>query len=219
MARDAVSTRESILTAAERLFAEHGVTAVSHRQIGEAAGQGNNFAVGYHFGDRIGLVRAVLRRHTEPIERTRARMAERADESWETRDWVACLVEPFTEHLAELGSPTWFARFGEQVMTDPVLRQVVVDDALADESIRRVLAGLNRCLPALPLPVHLERSDMARHLLTHRCAGRERALAEGTEAQCSWAHTATGLIDAITGLWTAPVTPVGARNPVRKDET
>ncbi|HEX2214632.1 MAG TPA: TetR family transcriptional regulator, partial [Mycobacterium sp.] len=40
-------TREAILTAAERLFAEHGVYAVSNRQVSEAAGQGNNAAVGY----------------------------------------------------------------------------------------------------------------------------------------------------------------------------
>ena len=38
----ASSTREAILTAAERLFAEHGVYAVSNRQVSEAAGQGNN---------------------------------------------------------------------------------------------------------------------------------------------------------------------------------
>ena len=43
-------SRELILTAAERLFAEYGVLAVSNRQVGEAAGQGNNAAVGYHFG-------------------------------------------------------------------------------------------------------------------------------------------------------------------------
>ncbi|HVQ98771.1 MAG TPA: TetR family transcriptional regulator, partial [Mycobacterium sp.] len=31
------STREAILAAAERLFAEHGVYAVSNRQVSEAA--------------------------------------------------------------------------------------------------------------------------------------------------------------------------------------
>ena len=46
----ASSTQEAILVAAERLFAEHGVFAVSNRQVSEAAGQGNNAAVGYHFG-------------------------------------------------------------------------------------------------------------------------------------------------------------------------
>jgi tetracycline repressor-like protein len=50
-------TKDLIRATAERLYAQHGVTAVSNRQIGEAAGQGNNTAVGYHFGTRADLVR------------------------------------------------------------------------------------------------------------------------------------------------------------------
>lgn len=44
------ATREALLTAAERLFAERGVQAVAHRQISVAAGQRNQAAVNYHFG-------------------------------------------------------------------------------------------------------------------------------------------------------------------------
>ena len=207
----AAETRELILVAAERLFAEHGVFAVSNRQVGEAAGQGNNFAVGYHFGTKAELVRAIVRRHAEPMERSREWMLAEIGRSTDVRDWVACLIRPFTEHLAELGVPTWYARFGAQVMTDPGLRRIIIDEALGTEAIQRVLDGLNRCLPALPLAVHLERSAMARTLVTHTCAERERALAEGTPtSRASWEDTATGLVDAITGLWLAPVTTTGA---------
>jgi hypothetical protein len=49
---------------------------------------------------------------------------------------------------------------------------------------------------------------MARNLLMHTCADRERALAVGSPlAQASWRAAAFGLIDAIVGLWLAPVTP------------
>jgi hypothetical protein len=48
---------------------------------------------------------------------------------------------------------------------------------------------------------------MARNLLMHTCADLERALAEGTSMpRASWRAAATGLIDAIVGLWLAPVT-------------
>lgn len=47
------------MTAAERLYAEHGVFGMSNRQVSEAAGQGNNAAVGYHFGTKTDLVRAI----------------------------------------------------------------------------------------------------------------------------------------------------------------
>lgn len=53
------ATRELILLTAERLFAERGIEAVPLRDIGLAAGQKNNFAVQYHFGDRENLLQAI----------------------------------------------------------------------------------------------------------------------------------------------------------------
>src|SRR5207248_4743042 len=129
------ATRELILTAAERLYAEHGVLAVSNRQISEAAGQGNNTAVGYHFGTKADLVRAIARRHSAPIEELRQRMLAEIGGSTELRDWIGCLVRPVAEHLATVGSPTWFARFGAQVMTDPSLRPIIVEESLSSPSL------------------------------------------------------------------------------------
>jgi cytochrome P450 len=37
----------------------------------------------------------------------------------------SCLVRPSTGHVAELGSPTWYARFIAQCTTDPGLRQLI----------------------------------------------------------------------------------------------
>src|SRR3954469_17749253 len=124
----ASSTQEAILVAAERLFAENGVYAVSNRQVSEAAGQGNNTAVGYHFGTKADLVRAIVRKHSTQVERIRARRLAEIGDSTDVRDWVDCLVRPVPEHLAELGSPTWYARFCAQVMTDPVLQKIMVDE-------------------------------------------------------------------------------------------
>ena len=201
-------TREAILTAAEKLFAEHGVYAVSNRQVSEAAGQGNNAAVGYHFGTKTDLVREIEHRHRVPIERLRQQMVAEAGDSDELRDWVGCLVRPLTDHLAELGNPSWYARFAAQAMADPAYHKIVVKDALTSPSLVQVIDRINRCLPDLPQDVHTERNVMARNLLMHTCAERERALAEN-EARSSWQTAAVGLIDAIVGLWLAPVTPVG----------
>jgi AcrR family transcriptional regulator len=204
------ATRELILTAAERLFAEHGVLAVSNRAVSEAAGQGNNTAVGYHFGTKTDLVRAIIRRHAEPIERERTRLLAAAGDSDNLRDWVACLVRPHAEHLAALGNPTWFARFAAQVMTDPTMRDLMIEESLTSPSLRRIVDGFTRCLPKLPPAVRAERGDMARQLMVHMCAERERALAEGTPTpRATWHDAATGLIDAIVGLWLAPVSQAG----------
>ncbi|MEU6671700.1 TetR family transcriptional regulator [Streptomyces sp. NPDC046727] len=198
------ATREAILTAAERLFAEHGVYAVSNRQVSEAAGQGNNAAVGYHFGTKADLVRAVARRHAGPIEALRERALAAAEGSTDVRDWVDCLVRPVTEHLAGLGSPTWYARFCAQVMTDPALHEIMVEESLTSPALREAIEGLNRTLPELPPEVRAERGQMVRVLILHTCAERERALAAGTPTpRASWSEVATGLADAIVGLWLA----------------
>jgi AcrR family transcriptional regulator len=205
------ATREAILTAAERLYAEHGLVAVSNRQISEAAGQGNNAAVGYHFGTKADLVRAIEQKHRGPVEQLREQMvAELLDSggSAEMRDWVACLVRPLTGHLADLGNPTWYARFAAQAMTDPAYYNIIVKGALSSPSLVQVVDGINSCLPNLPPEVRFERNIMARNLLMHTCADRERALAAGSAThQISWRAAASGLIDAIVGLWLAPVTP------------
>lgn len=201
------ATREAILTTAERLFAEHGVVAVSHRQISEAAGQGNISAVGYHFGSKAELVRAIVRRHTETIERLREDLVAQVAGSDRVRDWVGCMVRPYADHLAGLGSPTWFGRFGAQVMTDPVYREIMTAEALESPSLLATADGLNRCLPELPVDVRLERTDMARHLMIHTIAERERALAAGSPtARRTWTQAADGLVDAITAVWLAPIT-------------
>ena len=204
-------TREAILVAAERLFAEHGVFAVSNRQVSEAAGQGNNAAVGYHFGTKTDLVRAIEHKHAIPVEKLREqRVAEMGSDSTELRDWVECLVLPLTDHLTALGNPTWYARFAAQVMADPAYNKTVTRDALALPALVTVLEGINRCLPDLPGDVRIQRNIMGRNLLMHTCAEYERALAEDSPLPLtSWRAAASGLIDAIVGLWHAPVTRQG----------
>ena len=49
-----------LIMAAIRLFGESGVNAVSLREINRVAGAKNNSALHYHFGDKIGLVSAVI---------------------------------------------------------------------------------------------------------------------------------------------------------------
>ncbi|WP_217548307.1 TetR/AcrR family transcriptional regulator [Streptomyces sp. GbtcB6] len=206
------ATREAILAAAERLFAEQGVYAVSNRQVSEAAGQGNNAAVGYHFGTKADLVRAVAARHFDRIEEIRVRLLAEVGDSDDVRDWVDCLVRPITEHLAGLGGPTWYARFCAQVMTDPALYDIMVEESLASPSLRRAVDALNRRLPELPAEVRTERGLMARTLILHTCAERERALAEGTATpRATWSDAATGLTDALLGLWLAPVSATRRR--------
>ncbi|MEU6352478.1 TetR/AcrR family transcriptional regulator [Streptomyces sp. NPDC047072] len=200
------ATRELIRSTAERLFAERGVFAVSNRQISEAAGQGNTAVVGYHFGTKADLVRAIAHHHTEQLTDVTERLLAETADSAELRDWVGCLVRPTPEYLDRLGSPTWFARFSAQVMADPALHEILVEETLDAPVWRRILDGLHRCLPELPADVRAQRTAMTRHIILQMCAERERALAlDIPTPRASWQDAATGMVDAILGLWTAPV--------------
>ena len=203
----ASGTQEAILKAAERLYAEHGVYAVSNRQVSEAAGQGNNAAVGYHFGTKTDLVRAIEDKHRASIELLLERMVADTGDSAELRDWIACLVCSLTEHLAQLGNPTWYARFAAQALADPAYHKIVIKDALGSPALVKVVDGITRSLPDLPMAVVAERNIMARNLMMHTCADFERAFAEGAGVpRTSWSAVGSGLIDAIVGMWQAPVT-------------
>ncbi|BEL07377.1 TetR family transcriptional regulator [Actinoplanes sichuanensis] len=194
-------TRTTILSTAERLFAERGVVSVSNRQISETAGLGNNTAVSYHFGGKQELVRAVVDRHASAMEAIRKDLLGRYQGSTELRDWVTCVVRPFTDHLTALGNPSWYARFAAQLMTDPQLRELAGAQLEQAPMLHTVIDSLHRCLPELPPPVRLRRDDMARTLIVHFCAQLERTAAP------DWPAARTDLIDAVEGLYRAPHTP------------
>lgn len=67
-------TRQIILAKAEQMFAEQGIAATPLRDIALAAGQKNNVAIQYHFGDREGLLRAIISYHAATSEKVRAEM-------------------------------------------------------------------------------------------------------------------------------------------------
>jgi AcrR family transcriptional regulator len=62
-------TRERLLTAAERLFADRGFKKVTVREICRAA-RANVAAVNYHFGDKLGLYREVLQSAIDAMRAT-----------------------------------------------------------------------------------------------------------------------------------------------------
>ncbi len=92
----APSTKEQIVLVAERLFAERGIEGVSLRQIGAAAGNGNNSAVQYHFGSKDHLVQAVFEYRLPRLrERGSLVIAERHPD--DLRSWVECGIRVLLE--------------------------------------------------------------------------------------------------------------------------
>jgi len=95
------STRDRLIDAAEMLFAEHGISSVSLREINRAAGAKNAVAVQYHFRDRDGILRAISAKHFPVIDARRHAMLDEyeAQGAHDIRLLAAALVRPLASKL------------------------------------------------------------------------------------------------------------------------
>lgn len=81
-----IDGKTKLILAGEVLFAKNGINGASMREIATRAGQGNHFAVQYHFGSREGLVRAIFDYRMEQMERARGEMLARAEAAGRLKD-------------------------------------------------------------------------------------------------------------------------------------
>ncbi len=168
MPRSPEPARRSILDAALELFAANGIAATSLREIRLAAGQGNAGALHYHFGDKDGLLQALLDRELPLlVDRRRALLPAATD----LRSVAAVFVQPFadlatgTEHerqavqlFSQLNDEVSFsvedihALIGETGTGDAyVLLRAKVAEVPDELLAERVRVGLNSYLHAAAL--------------------------------------------------------------------
>ncbi|RHW26276.1 TetR/AcrR family transcriptional regulator [Nocardioides immobilis] len=121
--RSDIDGRELLVAAALRLFATHGVDAVSIRAVNREAGLGPA-SVHYHFGTKEALVEAVLARHGGVVAAELKAQAERLVSSTgvtDARDLVEMLAQPYLDLVAahsETG-PQWVRLVSRLVEDDP----------------------------------------------------------------------------------------------------
>lgn len=110
-------TRARLIATAEKLFAERGIAAVSLAEINLAAGQRNKTAAHYHFGDKDGLLRAVLDKHLPGLMRQRDERfaALAAGGGWSARGVVRALLDPLAGKLADPDGGSEFLRISAQL--------------------------------------------------------------------------------------------------------
>ena len=77
--KEAATTPDRILDAAERVFGQHGFARTSLRQITRQA-RVNLAAVNYHFGSKEELYRQVVVRHVRPLNEERAALLAQAEQ-------------------------------------------------------------------------------------------------------------------------------------------
>jgi AcrR family transcriptional regulator len=143
-------TREQLLSAAERLFAERGFAAVSVRMLAAEAGV-NWSLVGYYFRGKDGLLAEVYRRHCTTLNRERLRMltdARRAGLQLESV--IEAFVRPALAEIQGADGHNQYSRLRAMLAAEdvPLFTQLVADNF--DRSSRTFVAALRECLPDIP---------------------------------------------------------------------
>ena len=173
---DATATRDALIAAGERLFAERGIHGASMRDIVRAAGQANDSAVHYHFGSRDGLVLAICERHIAAMEPAReALLAGHPEPDLATA--VADLVAP-TAELLRRPDGRRFLQIIAQLQRHSGVRTGRLAPPLTGTALLAQLNTLERLAPA-PQVLARERVAFLVSSLTTALADRARTIEAG----------------------------------------
>ena len=116
--RESLDAPSELIRAAERLFAERGIDAVSMRVITRQAGQRNTTALQYHFGDRDGLLRGLVEKHMTQVALRRAALLDNVEGRLDVtlRDGASILVQPLISKLVSTDGGPAFLQIAAELM-------------------------------------------------------------------------------------------------------
>lgn len=206
----ASDTRQQLIDAATRAFAEHGVHNASLLEITRQAGQRNRGAVHYHFGSREGMLVAVLEHQAEflgPRERELLAVAQQRPE-----DDVASVFEAVVRPSVELAETGWRGRCFLQIVAQLVDEHAAAANPALQEALGRtggyeVYDVLERRLPPMPQAILDERMALATTFLLRSIADRARASdhEDFGRPQLSTEDFVQNLIAMVTAMVRAPL--------------
>lgn len=204
---DPAATRDKLLDAATRLFAERGIDNVSIAEIVRAAGQRNASAVHYHFGSRDEVLRTLLAQHVSGIAERRRELIEKARAAGDVRAATEAVVRPVSEY-AQRG---WRERAYLQIGSE-LTHWLARADTTEIADLMEQTAGFeawhllrSRC-PEVPDDLWDERQEICISFIGRAAADRARLLdQEGEHPVLSDDRFVDNLISMVVGAMTAPM--------------
>lgn len=145
-ANRSAQTRERFIEAAQQLFAERSIDSVSLNEITVAAGQKNRNALQYHFGNRDGLLQAIIDQHANRVQDLRREQLESSSNSGDSsaRCAARALVLPLAQHIEEDSTAVYYVKILSQLaalnsdVINPATRSgITLSD---DKQLRGILA-------------------------------------------------------------------------------
>jgi AcrR family transcriptional regulator len=204
MAPNPESTKQQLITAAEALLAERGIEGVSLREINAAAGQKNSTALQYHFGDRYGLVRAILRKHGLGIDIERHAMLDAYEGLGrdDLRELASALVTPSAAKLADRDGGREYLQINAQVVNRPEIR---IEERRNPNSITRWRHLVEPLLPEIAV------RRLHHRFTAIRVSSTELARRAAAKPRRDDLLFTSHLIDLVAALLAAPVSDETAR--------
>jgi TetR/AcrR family transcriptional regulator, regulator of cefoperazone and chloramphenicol sensitivity len=141
-----VRTRQRLLETASKLFSQRGFNNVTVREICAEA-RANVAGVNYHFGDKFGLYREVVRTAIDAMRGTSAAAME-AGFGGSAEDKLRAYVRVFLQRVAANGQDSWIHRLMNHEVTDPTpALDLIVEEAIRPrlEYLASVVAELLDC--------------------------------------------------------------------------
>lgn len=169
-------TRELLVSTALRLFAEHGIDAVSLAEINRAAGQRNATATHYHFGGKAGLVQAIFDKHRARVNRIREGMLAALPEQASPAQVVAVLIVPLAEQVRDTDGGEHYLQFLAQLMNQSGLSSAELDRH-ESEVLRAQQRRFEEVLAPLPAAVRPLRMDFVVAMVFNSLARYAREVA------------------------------------------
>lgn len=202
-------TREQLILAGERLFAQQGLDNVSLRQINAEAGQRNSSASHYHFGSKDSLITAIYEYRMERLNARRNEMLAALPPAAGPRPvstMIGMLVYPMVEEIEGSEGGQYCIQFLSQLLNHPMMNLVSMWRSQFGESIGQVYYGLRTALADVPDEVFGPRFGLMWVLAVNALADRERL---NTRPAGMVNHTlpvlyVSNLVDALAGMMSAP---------------
>ncbi len=184
------------MEAAERLYASRGITDVSTREILEAAGQKNQSALQYHFGDRGGLLWAIFDRRMAIVEARRHAMLSVAPPPGEesAEFLIEAMIKPLVSAASEDVGGHLFLKLAMQSAYQPDTDMLAIIDSGRYPAVQQVSQRID---------LHLT------HLPEEERPIRKRLVVEGSMGAV-WIWAQSGHRDASVDIFTNTAVSMGA---------
>ena len=152
--------RQQLIAAAERLFAESGIDAVSLRQINVEAGQKNSSAAHYHFGSKEALVLSIYQMRMANVNTHRVNQLEQIEQAGEQeniRALVGTIVLPIVAEIDNESGGQHYIRFMAQAIGHPQLDLAELWQQENSGGLAKALQLLRKAIPHVPDPIFGQR--------------------------------------------------------------